>query len=91
MLHEEVKTDREVCKDGPIGGKRTSPCTRHARKGAVGVTDGLKVGVEIHQGSALSIFLFGVVMDKVELNTWDQPAKATDSVSVCVSECRGDL
>lgn len=45
MLHEEVKTDREVCKDGPVGRKRTSveACSRSDSwiKGRGGSTSGI--------------------------------------------------
>ena len=32
---------------------------------AAGVTEGFKVGVGLHQGSALSPFLFAIVMDRL--------------------------
>ena len=34
-------------------------------RSAAGLTEEFKVGVELHQGSALSLFLFAIIMDKL--------------------------
>ena len=39
----------------------------------VGVTDGFKVEVGLHQGFALSPFLFPMVMDRLTDKIWQEP------------------
>ena len=40
---------------------------------AVGTTESFKVKVGLHQGSALSLFLFAVLMDRLTDEVWREP------------------
>ena len=39
-------------------------------KSEAGSTEEFKVGVGLHQGSALSLFLFAIIMDKLTEDIW---------------------
>ncbi|KAK3558270.1 hypothetical protein QTP86_013939, partial [Hemibagrus guttatus] len=60
VLYEEVRSSREVCQSG-AGYERSRTVVRCA----VGQTEEFKVEVGLHQGSALSPFLFAIVMDQL--------------------------
>ena len=62
VLYEEVRGAREVCKG--CAGYLYKDCMTVVRC-AVGTKEGFGVEVGLHQGSALSPFLFALVMDRL--------------------------
>ncbi|KAK3548876.1 hypothetical protein QTP70_021268 [Hemibagrus guttatus] len=61
VLYEEVRSSREVCQSGADMYERSRTVVRCA----VGQTEEFKVEVGLHQRSALSPFLFALVMDQL--------------------------
>ncbi|KAK3572051.1 hypothetical protein QTP86_022280 [Hemibagrus guttatus] len=61
VLYEEVRSSREVCQVVQDMYERSRTVVRCA----VGQTEEFKVEVGLHQGSALSPFLFAIVMDQL--------------------------
>lgn len=65
VLYEEVRSGREVRVVQDMYEDNVT-----AVRCAVGMMDWFKVEVGLHQGSALSLFLFAVVMDRLTDQTW---------------------
>ena len=60
-------------------------------RSAAGLTKEFKVGVGLHQGSALSPFLFAIIMDKLTEDIrkdapWDM--MLADDIALCRQNCR---
>ena len=61
VLYEKIRNSGKVCaiSTGYVGGSET------VVRCAVGTTESFKVKVGLHQGSALSLLLFAVIMDRL--------------------------
>ena len=60
-------------------------------RSAAGLTEEFKVGVGLHQGSALSLFIFAIIMDKLTEDIWKDALRYmlfADDIVLSRQNCR---